>query len=110
MQEDQDQVISDQRRFRRFGVVAVARVASELDIETSATAQVLNISKGGMYIETDLDIAQGRTVYFWLDASTAQTKRKKFTGRVQWKKTQNDPYSAIYGYGIKFNDSKGPSS
>ena len=103
MQDHEDQVISDQRRFRRIGVVAVARVTSEMDIEASATAQVLNISKGGMYIETDLDIDEGRTIHFWVDLSNLNTKRKKHSGLVQWKKALNDPYSAIYGYGIKFN-------
>jgi hypothetical protein len=102
MEEENGAFVTDKRRFERYGYVGVVRVADETQIEEYALAKMLNISSGGMYIETDARIDEGRKVKVWLEESVPEINQKEFSGRTRWRKTLDDPYSAVYGYGIQF--------
>ncbi len=102
MEEGESSFVADKRRFERYGYVGVARVADESQIEEYALAKMLNISSGGMYIETDARIDEGRKVKVWLEEAVPEMDHKEFIGRTRWRKTLDDPYSAVYGYGIQF--------
>jgi hypothetical protein len=99
-----EQEIAEQRRFERRAYIGLVHISLSDEIERTFPAQVLNISKGGIYVELDEDLDVDRYVYVWIKDAPEEVAREEYFGRIRWKKRLDDSFSALFGYGIEFAD------
>jgi hypothetical protein len=93
----------ERRRHSREGVVAPVAV-SVGDDGHAISGKVLNRSRDGLYIETDAALPPERTVSIRIVAAGVDTsgfQKSELVGRIRWSRTLDDPFSALYGYGIQ---------
>jgi hypothetical protein len=94
--------ITEQRRFERKAYIGLVQVGLSDEVERTFPAQVLNISKGGIYVELDEDLETERFVFVWIKDAPEEAPQEEYFGQIRWKKNLHDSFSALYGYGIAF--------
>jgi len=97
---------SDQREKKRYKYEATIwhdNLFPEIFYET----KMYNLSKGGIYFESDQTLYAGEKIYIAIKAPSASPNDYKDCVRVEikWCKNLKDPNSR-YGYGAKFSDSR----
>jgi Tfp pilus assembly protein PilZ len=99
---------SDHRQNRRFAYEAVIRHDNLLPGVFYA-AKMYNLSKGGVYFESDQILYPGESIYIGLKHSLSGSHEAKDCVRVEikWRK---DLYGAAfqYGYGSRFMEAENP--
>lgn len=90
---------TDYRKSRRYKYKATAI------IEDSSTgnllyAQMQNISKGGMYLETNIALKRGNKIQIKFHKAFTFTKSRIFPSTVRWCKELFDNEGNNYGYGL----------
>jgi hypothetical protein len=96
----------ERRRHNREGVIAPISVRLD-GSEDFVSGKLLNFSRDGMYIETDIPLAAGKLVSIRIDGeggNAPDSLNPEFGGTVRWSRTLNNPFSARFGYGIILQD------
>jgi Tfp pilus assembly protein PilZ len=102
------EIKNDQREKKRFKYEAVIWHDNVLP-DRFYTAQILNISRGGLYFESDQTLYEGEEIYIAHKNPGPTGLNSENCTRVEIKWRQNLQNSAYrYGYGAKFPESDNP--
>ena len=74
----------------------------KVGIDRPVDAQVLNISKNGICVETDIYLEKGQHHYIYPTISTSILE-KSYYGEVRWRQSISDSFSGRFRYGIFFS-------
>jgi hypothetical protein len=92
------------RKYPRFKNIATAILEDPVS-GNSIYAQMQNISRGGMYLETNTMLRQGEPIRIKFNKPLSFTGSKTLSSTVRWCKdlTDDEGYTYGYGIGVKFN-------
>ena len=96
----------EKRRFERVGHIAPVTIGRAEEPEPKCEGKLLNYSLGGMFIESDYTLNQGEKVSISIQSRAPESSDvvvRAYQGQVKWKKMIQDPYSAMYCYGLEIS-------
>lgn len=93
----------ENRENKRYAFIETAIVENPIS-GNSVYAQMQNISKGGMYLETNTTLNKGENITIKFAKPLSFTRKKVFSSTVRWckKLEDDDGYIVGYGFGVRF--------
>ena len=89
----------EHREYKRYAFIETAIIENPIS-GNSVYAQMQNISKGGMYLETNTTLNKGEKITIKFAKPLSFTRKKAFSSTVRWCKQLEDDDGYIVGYGL----------